>query len=84
MVAPTDHSSDDDESARDPLDASPPQPRMTRSRSLEIRNRDRTTPLTPIDCDTEPIPRDIFGPLNTDDPLLKDLMTAIMVSHTKT
>ena len=84
MVAPTEHSSDDDEPARDPLDASPPQPRMTRSRSLEIRNRDRATPSTPINYDTEPIPRDIFGPLNTDDPSLKDLMTAIMVSHNKT
>ena len=57
---------------------------MTRSRSLGIRNRDRATPLTPINYDTEPIPRDIFGPLNTNDPSLKGLMTAIMVSHNKT
>ena len=75
MAAPTDHSSDD---------ASPPQPRMTKSRSLEIRNRDRATPSTPIKYDNEPIPHDIFGPLNTDDPSLKDLMTAIMLSHNKT
>ena len=84
MVVPTDHSSDDDEPAQDPLDASPPQPRMTRSRSLEIKNRDRATPSTPINYDTEPIPRDIFGPLNTDEPSLKDLMTEIMLSHNKT
>ena len=75
MVVPTDHSSDDDEPARDPLNASPPQPRMTRSRSLEIRNRYRATPSTPINYDTEPIPRDIFGPLNTDDPSLNGCFT---------
>ena len=63
------------------MDTNNIKPRMTRSRSLKIINRDRATPLIPINHDSEPIPHDILGPLYTDDPSLKDLMTAIMVSH---